>query len=100
MPFQLLASHRYSGDAAQATSRTFFAENFHVIVPVVRGRAAPERTSSRVTMFTGVAGLAPCARRALTVGVRRSPGLVSAPVLATGLPAGRVISTVQWPHYD
>ena len=83
MPFQELASHRYSGDAAHATSRTFFAENFQVIVPVARGRAAPERISSSVTIFTGVADFAAWASRLMTAGVSTSRGLVRVPVLAT-----------------
>ena len=95
MPFHELASQRYSGDAAQATSRTFFAENFHVSAGLLDfGRAAPDRISSSVTMFTGVGDFAACASRETCVGVSTAPGFVSVPVLATMNPEGTVISTV------
>jgi hypothetical protein len=84
MPFHELASHRYSGDAAHATSRTFFAVNFHVSVgPLDFGRAAPERISSSVTMFTGVAEPFAFASRAISVDVSTAVGFIKVPVLAT-----------------
>ena len=84
MPFQPLASQMYSGDAAHATSRTFFAANFQVSMPlVVRARRARLVSSSSVTMCTGVADFAACASRATCVGVSTSRAFVSAPVLAT-----------------
>src|SRR5674476_249075 len=98
MPFQPLASQRYSGEAAHATSRTFFAENFQVSIPVDLGRAAPDLISSSVTMFTGVADLIACASRVICAGVSTAVGLTNVPVLATMYPAGTVSSTVKSPY--
>src|ERR1700747_1718926 len=97
MPFQEDASHRKSGEAAQAKSRTRLAEKCQVLVPAARSEPCAV-ASAFVTIWTASDEVCARARRARWAGVHTASGFVTVPVAATRKPAGSVRATSKSPY--
>src|SRR5947207_6633241 len=96
-PFQADASHRKSGEADQAKSRTFLAVRCQVLAPGVRC-ALYAVASALVMTCTRSAEVFARVSRARSVALHTANGFCTVPVAATTNPAGSVSVTSKSPY--